>query len=58
MDIRELQRQIKNKQLDDLYIFLGEEIAIQKIYIKTSPCYHTKHQHVLIYNIPVSLYRR
>ena len=33
MDIRELQRQIKNKQLDDLYIFLGEEIAIQKIYI-------------------------
>lgn len=33
MDIRELQKEIKNKELNDLYIFLGEEIAIQKIYI-------------------------
>ena len=33
MNIQGLQKQIINKQLDNLYIFLGEEIAIQKIYI-------------------------
>ena len=33
MNIQELQKQIIDKQLDNLYIFLGEEIAIQKIYI-------------------------
>lgn len=33
MNLQELQKQLINKQLDDLYIFLGEEIAIQKIYI-------------------------
>lgn len=33
MNIQELQKQIINKQFDNLYIFLGEEIAIQKIYI-------------------------
>lgn len=33
MNIQELQKQIINKQFDNLYIFQGEEIAIQKIYI-------------------------
>lgn len=33
MNIQELQKQIIDKKLNDLYIFLGEEIAIQKIYI-------------------------
>ena len=33
MNIQELQKQIIDKHLDNLYIFLGEEIAIQKIYI-------------------------
>ena len=33
MNLPELQKQIINKQLDNLYIFIGEEIAIQKIYI-------------------------
>lgn len=33
MNIQELQKQIINKEFDKLYIFLGEEIAIQKIYI-------------------------
>lgn len=33
MNIQELQKQIVNKELDNLYVFLGEEIAIQKIYI-------------------------
>lgn len=33
MELPELQLQIKNKVFDDYYIFLGEEIAIQKIYI-------------------------
>ena len=33
MNIQELQKQIIDKQLNNLYIFLGEEIAIQKIYI-------------------------
>lgn len=33
MNIQELQKQIINKNLDNLYIFLGYEIAIQKIYI-------------------------
>ena len=33
MNLQELQIQIKNKTLDDYYLFLGEEIAIQKIYI-------------------------
>lgn len=33
MNIQELQKQIIDKQLDNLYIFLGEEIAIQKVYI-------------------------
>ena len=33
MNIQELQKQIINKQLDDIYLFLGDEIAIQKIYI-------------------------
>lgn len=33
MNLQELQKQIINKQLDSLYVFLGEEIAIQKIYI-------------------------
>ena len=33
MNIQELQKQIIDKQLDNLYVFLGEEIAIQKIYI-------------------------
>ena len=30
MNIQELQKQIIDKQLNNLYIFLGEEIAIQK----------------------------
>lgn len=33
MNLPELQKQIKEKTLDKLYIFLGEEIAVQKIYI-------------------------
>ena len=33
MNLQELQQQIINNQLNDLYIFIGEEIAIQKIYI-------------------------
>ena len=33
MELPELQLQIKNKVFDNYYIFLGEEIAIQKIYI-------------------------
>ena len=33
MNIQELQKQIIDKQLNNLYVFLGEEIAIQKIYI-------------------------
>lgn len=33
MNIQELQKQIVSKELNNLYIFLGEEIAIQKIYI-------------------------
>lgn len=33
MNLQELQIQIKNKTLNDYYLFLGEEIAIQKIYI-------------------------
>jgi len=33
INIQELQKQIIDKELNHLYIFLGEEIAIQKIYI-------------------------
>jgi len=33
MNIQELQKQIIDKQLNNLYVFLGEEIAIQKIYV-------------------------
>lgn len=33
MNIQELQKQIITKNLDNIYLFLGEEIAIQKIYI-------------------------
>ena len=33
MNIQELQKQIIDKQLNNLYVFLGEEIAVQKIYI-------------------------
>lgn len=33
MNIQELQKQIIDKKLNNLYVFLGEEIAIQKIYI-------------------------
>lgn len=33
MNLQELQNQIKTKQLESNYIFTGEEIAIQKIYI-------------------------
>lgn len=33
MNLQELQKQIINKNFDNLYIFLGDEIAIQKIYI-------------------------
>lgn len=33
MNIQELQKQIIKKEFDNLYVFLGEEIAIQKIYI-------------------------
>lgn len=33
MILQELQKQIINKQFNNLYIFLGEEIAIQNIYI-------------------------
>ena len=33
MNIQELQKQIVSKELNNLYVFLGEEIAIQKIYI-------------------------
>lgn len=33
MNIQELQKQIINKNLDNLYIFAGDEIAVQKIYI-------------------------
>lgn len=34
MDISVLKNQIKNNQLDDFYIFTGEEWAIQRIYIE------------------------
>lgn len=33
MNLQELQKQIIDKKLDNLYIFIGEEIAIQRIYI-------------------------
>ena len=33
MTIQDIQKQIINKQLDNVYIFMGEETAIQKIYI-------------------------
>lgn len=33
MNLQELQKQIINKELNNIYIFTGEEIAIQKIYI-------------------------
>lgn len=33
MTIQDIQKQIINKQLDNVYIFTGEETAIQKIYI-------------------------
>lgn len=33
MNLQELQKQIINKQLNNIYIFTGEEIAVQKIYI-------------------------
>lgn len=33
MSLPDLQLQIKKKELNSMYIFLGEEIAIQKIYI-------------------------
>lgn len=33
MTVQELQKQIINKQFNNLYVFLGEEIAVQKIYI-------------------------
>ena len=33
MTIQDIQKQIISKQLDNVYIFTGEEIAIQKIYI-------------------------
>ncbi len=33
MNLQELQKQIINKQVDNFYIFTGEEIAVQKIYI-------------------------
>lgn len=33
MNLQDLQKQIKEKSLDLFYIFLGEEAAIQKIYI-------------------------
>lgn len=33
MKLQELQNQIINKQIENLYIFTGDEIAVQKIYI-------------------------
>ena len=33
MNLQGLQKQIINKNFDNLYIFLGDEIAVQKIYI-------------------------
>lgn len=33
MTIQDIQKQIISKQLDNVYIFVGEEIAIEKIYI-------------------------
>ena len=33
MNIQELQKQIIDKELNNLYVFLGDEIAVQKIYI-------------------------
>ena len=30
MNLQELQKQIINKQVDNFYIFIGEEIAVQK----------------------------
>lgn len=33
MTIQDIQKQIISKQLDNMYIFVGEEIAIEKIYI-------------------------
>jgi len=33
MNLPELQQQIKNNNLQDKYIFTGEEVAVQKIYI-------------------------
>ena len=47
MNIQELQKQIIDKQLDNLYIFLGEEIAIQKIYInKMAEINHLEIQYI------------
>ena len=34
MDISVLKQQIKNNQIDDFYIFTGDEWAVQKIYIQ------------------------
>lgn len=34
MNLQEMQRQIKDNELKDLYIFIGEEIAVQKVYIQ------------------------
>ena len=33
MNLQTLQQQIIGKTLDNLYVFVGDEIAIQKIYI-------------------------
>ena len=33
MNLPELQKQIVDKKLDNIYVFLGDEVAIQKIYI-------------------------
>ena len=34
MDLIQLQRDIKNKELKPFYIFSGEELELQKIYLE------------------------
>lgn len=47
MGLVELQKQIINKELDSIYIFTGEEIAVQKIYInKMAQCKNLEIEYV------------
>lgn len=47
MNLQELQQQIINKNIDNLYVFTGEEIAVQKIYInKIAEIKHLEVQYI------------